>query len=178
MEEQWKQLTDYTKYEVSNTGKLRNILTQKIIKPIIGGFGYVQYGFRNTPGENPHTRLVHRYIAIAFIPNPDNLPQVNHKDGVKSNNHIDNLEWVNASRNKLHAYEIGLCEKARESSRKTINKINKGEASNMSKWTNEQILEIRELLSNGTHVTVIMNTYSMSYSNVYKIKNRNLWKHI
>lgn len=53
-------------------------------------------------------RKVHRMVAEAFIPNPDNLPQINHKDGNKLNNHADNLEWCTAKQNARHAYDTGL----------------------------------------------------------------------
>jgi hypothetical protein len=58
-------------------------------------------------GKYRYTNL-HRILAELFIPNPNNLPQVNHKDGDRSNNTISNLEWVSARRNIIHAFEIGL----------------------------------------------------------------------
>jgi hypothetical protein len=69
-----------------------------------GGGAYQKVTLR----ENKNTRhlYVHRLVAIAFIPNPDNLPQVNHKDGNPRNNHVDNLEWVTNQQNILHSINI------------------------------------------------------------------------
>lgn len=71
------------------------------------GNRYLYVSYTDENGKQKHV-LVHRLIAKAFVPNPDKLPQVNHKDGDPKNNRADNLEWVTASQNIKHAYDIGL----------------------------------------------------------------------
>lgn len=86
------------KYDVSNTGNVRRV-GGKVLKPaLVAGYPRVTVG-----GKNCH---IHRLVAIAFIPNPENKPCVNHKDGDKQNNHVSNLEWATYSENELHAYNV------------------------------------------------------------------------
>lgn len=77
------------------------------LKPWVINSGYLQVEYCGKK------QLVHRLVAMAFIPNPDNLPEVNHKDGNKHNNHFTNLEWCTASNNKQHAHDTGLRDDAR-----------------------------------------------------------------
>lgn len=62
--------------------------------------------------NNRYTVGVHRLVALAFIPNPENKPEVNHKDRNRSNNNVDNLEWVTQSENVAHAYRNGVSPRA------------------------------------------------------------------
>ena len=78
----------------------------RVVKQQMGGVGYFRVElWRDGVGKK---YLVHRLLAAAFIPNPENKPQVNHIDGVKANNALSNLEWVTQSENQLHAYRAGL----------------------------------------------------------------------
>ena len=89
MEEIWKQYNEC--YEISNTGKLRNIKTKRELKPFINNNGYYEY-VMHIKNKTKHVRL-HRAVAEHFIENPNNYPIINHKDHNKLNNNVDNLEW-------------------------------------------------------------------------------------
>jgi hypothetical protein len=109
MKEEWKPIPESDgKYLVSNFGRVKPIRTnQTPLKPYLGKDNYLRvkiYGKNKT-----YRRTVHRLVALAFIPNPENKKTVNHKDGVRTNNVITNLEWATHSENKLHSFrELGL----------------------------------------------------------------------
>ncbi len=90
MEEVWRNINNY---EVSTTGRVRNPRTGKIVNPRKDKYGYLVVGLYKD-GVRKFCK-VHRLVAQAFLPNPDGLPIVNHKDENKENNRVDNLEWCN-----------------------------------------------------------------------------------
>lgn len=117
----WKAIPGFEGiYEISDTGIVRSLdkvhvdtlgrkrfWKGKVLTPDIAPNGYYRVSFSN--GRNHRVqRYLHRLLAELFIPNPDNLPQVNHKDGVKTNCSLDNLEWVSVQDNVIHAYRHGL----------------------------------------------------------------------
>ena len=104
MQEQeiWKESSEYRNYEVSNFGNIRHKGSRKNRKLQKTYRGYLCV-LINHNGKNKNI-LVHRVVAKEFVDNPYNYTIVNHKDGNKSNNHADNLEWVTQSENVLHAY--------------------------------------------------------------------------
>lgn len=130
-EEIWKE-TSIPGYFVSNLGGFRG-RSGKPIKQQIHKNGYYVYAMR-PEGRKGVCKCVkiHRLIAEAFIPNPENKPFVNHIDGNKLNNNIKNLEWCTNQENVIHAYKMGLC------------KIKRGEDNHWSKLTNEQAEWIRK----------------------------------
>ena len=117
--EGWKPVEGFPDYEISKVGRVKSLprvvkngttstmkLKEKILKFNIHRGGYSQVSLRK--GGRSFKVYVHRLVAVAFLSNPDNLPQVNHEDGDKSNNREDNLEWSTQSDNNLHAYRTGL----------------------------------------------------------------------
>ena len=105
MSEFFRKVVDNNNYSISTDGVLINKQGRK--KALQDKDGYLQVQLYKN-GIRSHKR-VHRLVAEAFIPNPNNKPEVNHKDGNKHNNSVDNLEWVDKSENMKHAFRTGLC---------------------------------------------------------------------
>lgn len=95
------QIKDYPDYSINESGQVKSKFVSKLLKPRTAGRGYFCYQLRNEHGSK--NEYIHRLVAKTFIPNPNNLPQVDHIDGDKSNNHVSNLRWV-SNYDNMHAY--------------------------------------------------------------------------
>lgn len=109
------------------------------------------------------TLAVHRIVAIAFIPNPENKPLINHIDGNKSNNNIENLEWVTASENTRHAERIGLVTHTPQKSNKT---------------NREDVVEIIRLYNSGVSRRDIQKLFKVTLTQIINITVGKSWSHI
>lgn len=105
----WRPVAGYEgSYEVSAAGEVLSLRTGAVLTPQAHPMGYLSVGLRVVGSVRKHTRLIHRLVAEAFIPNPEQKPTVNHRDGDKRNNGVENLEWATHSENHAHAYrELG-----------------------------------------------------------------------
>ena len=158
--ESWKKVDGFL--EVSTLGRVKSHG-----KPIKGEITKGGYHRINVSHEGKRAKyLVHRLVAEAFIPNPDNLPVVNHIDGNKLNNNVDNLEFVSYGGNLAHAYKTGLrsCD---------------GELNNMHKLTETEVLEIRRNYVKGKHSENnsrgLANKYGVNPKTILNIVNGRSW---
>lgn len=161
-----------TIYTINENAEIRNSTTNKILKGWIEKRGYraVSLGIINESGINTFIRkTVHRIMAETFIPNPDNKPQVNHKDGNKLNNNLSNLEWSTNLENYQHARNIGL--------------IKVGDLLSYSTVDNETIHKICKLLDQGYKNIDIINELGLpndqyGKSLITRVRTGKDWKSI
>lgn len=149
-------------FQISNYGRVKSLIKcgrtkEKLLKPKQISRGYLEYTIRG------RYYAVQRLVAINFIPNPENKPQVNHINGIKIDNRVDNLEWVTQSENMLHAYRTGL------------SKIVVGDKCNGAKL-NDDI--VRSIFTSTEKNCELALKYNVAHSVISTIKNGKAWKHI
>ena len=158
-----KRINGYEDYLVTIFGDVYSLKSNKWLKQFNNGYGY---SFTNLcKNGKEKTKYVHRLVAKTFIPNQDNKPQVNHKDGNKQNNCIDNLEWVTHSENMKHAFKIGL-------------ESNQGIKNGNSKLTENDVLTIHGLCLSEMkqkEIGILFNASRLCIQNIISGKN---WKHL
>jgi hypothetical protein len=159
--EEWRESEG--EYLISSFGNLER--NGQLIKPRIDRYGYeiVTLWINGVC----FTRKIHRLVAIAFIPNPDNLETVNHIDGIKRNNNASNLEWMSIKDNHRHGFATGL------------HKIGENRTAGRSvKLKEKDIYEIRKLISEGHGNTAIGKKFGVSCGCIYSIRVGKSWSHI
>lgn len=181
MIEEWENIDLCKSYQVSNIGNVRSLdriqkyrtgttttIKGKEMKKYLSIKGYVKVCLNSKKYNviNKHFS-VHRLVALAFIPNTDNKPQVNHINGIKTDNRVENLEWCTHKENLIHAYKTGL-----------LTKIHSFDFRRTS-LTKELVLEIRNLIENERFSNrQISDKYNLSMLCIWQIKNRKTFKNI
>jgi hypothetical protein len=163
MENVFLNIKDFDNYFINSDGKIKNKKGQ-LLKVEISKEGY----YRVTLSKDGKCvkYLLHRIVAIQFIPNPENKPQVNHKNGIKSDNRVENLEWCTRSENEKHAHKNGL-------------KNHKGEKHPSCKLTENDVIEIRKLYSEKRFTQKqLAEKFNVCFQNISLIVLRKKWNHI
>lgn len=166
----WKWIKDYEGfYQISNFGRAKSFNPRytkpRILTPVLHKNGYLHICLRrNSKSKN---FSIHRLVAEAFIPNPENKLTVNHKDGNKFNNCVENLEWATSSENSRHAIEIG------------IQKV--GEERFGAKLTEDQVREIRKIYIRGNEeygAPALARKYGVHSGTIYNVLHGNNYKNV
>lgn len=151
------------RYTISNLGIVRSLLTGKIMKPYITNKGYARVNLRYAKSRDFKSLLVHRLVAMNFIPNPNNYKEINHKDCNPLNNRIDNLEWCDRFYNIKYSFEKGRAS-------------NKGVRNPNAKLNEEDIKAIRALVETGRFFnTQIAKMFKVSSTTIDMIVNNKTW---
>ena len=150
--------------EVSTEGRVRRLGCSSFKSQRLNYKGYLKVDLYKKGKRK--TFSVHRLVAEAFISNPNNLPQVTHKNGLKVDNTLKNLELCNNSYNMKHSFKIG------------INPKKVGESNSSSKLKNEDVLEIRNLHKAGISMSKLSIRYYVSISTISSIIRKITWKHL
>ena len=158
-----KLIEDSKNYYITVDGKVLNSKNKEMKSDVSSRYKRVQIYF-----EDGTTRkeLVHRLVAKAFIPNPENKPFVNHIDGNKHNNTVENLEWVTPKENGQHASKSGLLESY------------SGENHYCSEYTTEQVERICQMLSEGYRNKDISEIVQVPVGLVSSVRTKASWKHV
>lgn len=159
----WVAVEGFSNYEVSDEGFVRNA-KGRVLSPRPNHDGYSRAMLTSHSGKRDYK--MHRLVAAHFIPNPDNLPEVNHIDGVKSNNHHTNLEWVTHGENMRHAMKAGLV------------RVTRGDERVGSKLTNAKVSDILQRLAVGERPTDLAEEYGVSTVMISRIKHNKVYQHV
>ena len=155
MTEDWRTVKEFPNYAVSNDGRVRNDETGQVLKPAYCGQGRGYTTVQLWKNKKGASRLVHRLVGFAFVDGYKDGLQINHIDGVKSNNNHSNLEWVTNSENQQHAFDTGL---------------------RPSKLTNYEVLEIRALRRMGTTQQALADFFGVTQALISRIVNNKIWR--
>lgn len=176
--EEWKDIENYEGlYQISNLGRVKSLakviktwyrtcnMREKLLKLCSASDGY--FIVILCKKGNNKTYRVSRLVAQAFIPNPDNYPQVNHINSIRTDNKVKNLEWCTAQYNVIHSYKNGFRHGT------------KGEKCPFAKLTNKQVLEIRQKYIPYKYTyNKLAKEYKIHPIHVGHIIRRQSWKHI
>lgn len=162
MKEQFKKIKGYSHYRIYSNGRIYSEFINRYITPTEDSSHYLQNTLVDDNG-NRKTIKTHRLVAIAFLPNPENLPDVNHRDFNRKNNNVTNLEWCTAEYNAQYTAKFNIDE-------------NKKVYMRFSPLTEEMVLLIPTLLNYGFSIKLISRLYRVGHITIRNIVSGKTWK--
>ena len=181
LKEIWKDIKGYEDiYQISNLGRVKSLsrcitrnikgtvfqqtIRERILKQCKLKNGYFCVNLKKD--KKPKTHYPHKLVAQTFLSKKDNSLIINHKDGDKTNNNVNNLEWVTYRQNSIHASENGLLN------------VKRGEQARSAKLKEKEVLEIMELHKKGNSNASISRIYGVDPSTISRIVNKIYWSHL
>ncbi len=169
---------EFPKYEVGDDGSVWSLDynhtgEKRQLKQIVNDEGY-KYVFLVVDGKR-YKRLCHRMVLISFVPNPENKAHCNHKNGLRGDNRLSNLEWSTPQENALHGYRSNgrvVSDKVKSGSKQRFSGTNNPKA----KINEATVLSIRRLRMKGDSLKSIAERHSLSVAQVSSIANNKSWK--
>lgn len=161
MIEEYRKLREYPMYRIYNTGRIYSEYSKKFLKRFDDNSGYLQVTLFSGNNKGRKTIKVHILVAKAFIPNPYNLPEVNHINCNKYDNRVSNLEWVSKHDNMIHASKYSY------KNRESLSPLNK-----------DKVRLIPLLLKYGFSIKLIASLYKVGHITIRNIIQGKTWEHL
>jgi uncharacterized protein YjcR len=167
IDEEWRDIPGFEgRYIISNYGKIKSVISSKFLKPGIDKYGYSKVTLFDGY-HKPRYLTIHRLVGLTFIPNPENLPQINHIDNNKQNNFVNNLEWCTIQYNNKYRHIIDP-DLFKRSGENFATKLNK-----------EKVLEIYNLVNEKkVKQSDIANRYGISVRTIRAILDKDMWENV
>lgn len=150
-------------YAITPNGQIWSKRKSRFLKPILNNTGYWAISLCDATTQRGF--LIHRLVAITYLPNPHSLPEVNHKNGVKTDASVENLEWCTPSQNNKHAFATGL-------------NTSVGERNGNSRLNDDSVRQMLDLYRKGEPAKRLASEFKVSETHVYAITSGRKWKHL
>ena len=161
----WKRIKGFDEYRISSIGDVYSLKSNKVLRQQLSHNGYLRVCLYDK-NYKQHTEIAHRLVGFNFLKSINGKNQINHKNGIKTDNNVENLEWVTSKENITHSWKNGLA------------KSLKGEKHPLNKLTDIEVLEIRKENNKGVKQRDLARRFNVGFQNIHLICRGKTWKHL